>query len=119
MSIDVNEENNSHQKGERATYSIGHVLTRPALLLLLAWNDHAASALSPTLIKQLAIRLGYQKALHSHSAKSPKDGDISRWLTIAKYTRKGYAALLRCNGERVALAALPQFHVRGEAAILE
>jgi hypothetical protein len=36
------------------------------------------------LMKLLAIRLGYQKALHSHSAKSPKDGDISRWLTIAK-----------------------------------
>ncbi len=35
-------------------------------------------------MKLLAIRLGYQKALHSHSAKSPKDGDISRWLTIAK-----------------------------------
>jgi len=36
------------------------------------------------LIKQLAIRLGYQKALHSHSAKSPKYSDISRWLTIDK-----------------------------------
>src|SRR5665811_212125 len=36
------------------------------------------------LMKLLAIRLGYQKALHSHSAKSPKYGDISRWLTIAK-----------------------------------
>src|SRR5665647_2266893 len=33
----------------------------------------------------IAIRLGYQKALHSHSAKSPKYGDISRWLTIAKW----------------------------------
>jgi len=22
--------------------------------------------------------------LHSHSAKSPKNGDISRWLTLAK-----------------------------------
>jgi len=53
------------------------------------------------LMKRLAIRLGCQKALHSHSAdettghltkrakdarqvighKSPKDGDISRWLT--------------------------------------
>src|SRR5450759_1129667 len=32
----------------------------------------------------IAIRLCYQKALHSHSAKSPKYGDISRWLTIAK-----------------------------------
>ena len=32
----------------------------------------------------IAIRIGCQKALHSHSAKSPKDGDISRWLTTAK-----------------------------------
>jgi hypothetical protein len=41
----------------------------------------------------IAIRLSHQpmrfwpgtrKALHSHSAKSPKYGDISRWLTIAK-----------------------------------
>jgi len=39
------------------------------------------SASKPLLI---AIRLGYQKALHRHSAKSPKNGDISRWLTIAK-----------------------------------
>jgi S-disulfanyl-L-cysteine oxidoreductase SoxD len=40
--------------------------------------------LSLAMIKLLAIRLGYLKALHSHSAKSPKNGDISRWLTIAK-----------------------------------
>jgi 5-formyltetrahydrofolate cyclo-ligase len=36
------------------------------------------------LMKPLAIRLGEQTALHSHSAKSPKYGDISRWLTLAK-----------------------------------
>ena len=36
------------------------------------------------LMKLLAIGLSYQSALHSHSAKSPKYGDISRWLTIAK-----------------------------------
>ena len=36
------------------------------------------------LMKPLAIRLSEQAALHSHSAKSPKDGDISRWLTPAK-----------------------------------
>ena len=36
------------------------------------------------LMKQLAIRLGEQTALHSHSAKSPEYGDISRWLTPAK-----------------------------------
>jgi mono/diheme cytochrome c family protein len=40
--------------------------------------------LSLAKIKQLTIRLRYQKAMHSHSAKSPKNGDISRWLTIAK-----------------------------------
>jgi len=33
----------------------------------------------------IAIPLGRQKALHSHSAKSPKDGDISRWLTATKW----------------------------------
>lgn len=36
------------------------------------------------LMEQLAIRLGCPKALHSHSAKSPKYGDLSRWLTTAK-----------------------------------
>jgi ATP-binding cassette, subfamily B, bacterial HlyB/CyaB len=36
------------------------------------------------LMKRLAIRLSWQTALHSHSAKSPKNGDISRWLTPAK-----------------------------------
>ena len=30
----------------------------------------------------IAIRPGHQTALHSHSAKSPKDGDISRWLAL-------------------------------------
>jgi vitamin B12 transporter len=37
------------------------------------------------LIELLAIPLGRQKALHSHSAKSPKYGDISRWLTATKW----------------------------------
>ena len=91
MDIDVSEENNGHQKGGRATHSIARFLDHSALLLLLAWNSHAASS---RLMKQLAIRLGYQKALHSHSAKSPKDGDVSRWLTIAKYIRKGYAVVV-------------------------
>ena len=36
------------------------------------------------LMELLAIRLSEQTALHSHSAKSPKYGDISRWLTLAK-----------------------------------
>jgi SEC-C motif-containing protein len=36
-----------------------------------------------TLMKPLPIRLGHQAALHSHSAKLPKDGDVSRWLTPA------------------------------------
>jgi hypothetical protein len=55
------------------------------------------------LMKLLAIPLGCQrtttkwlvisrqKALHSHSAKSPKDGDISRWLTATKWL-----VMLRC-----------------------
>ena len=32
----------------------------------------------------IANRPGRQTALHSHSAKSPKYGDVSRWLTSAK-----------------------------------
>jgi hypothetical protein len=44
----------------------------------------ANTALMELLMKLLAIPLGHPKALHSHSAKSPKDGDISRWLTVAK-----------------------------------
>lgn len=38
-----------------------------------------------SLVKQLAFPLGWQTAMHSHSAKSPKDGGISRWLTPAKW----------------------------------
>jgi len=37
-----------------------------------------------SLMEPLAIRLGGQTALHGHSAKSPKNGDISRWSTPAK-----------------------------------
>jgi hypothetical protein len=33
-----------HQSGEHATYPIAHFSSRPALLLLLAWNGHAASS---------------------------------------------------------------------------
>ena len=44
MVIDVSEEKSGHQLGERATHPIAHVLTRPVLLLLLAWNGHAASS---------------------------------------------------------------------------
>ena len=40
--------------------------------------------LSLTLMERLAIRPGHQKAMHSHSAKSPKNDKVSRWLTIAK-----------------------------------
>jgi hypothetical protein len=36
----------------------------------------------------IAIRLGYQMALHSHSAKSPKYGDISRWLALHSHLTK-------------------------------
>ena len=48
-------------------------------------------------LKRLAIRLGCQKALHSHSAKSPsekllaghpKGGDISRWLALHSQSTK-------------------------------
>ena len=48
-------------------------------------------------LKRLAIRLGCQKALHSHSAKSPsekllaghpKDGDIRRWLALHSQSTK-------------------------------
>ena len=60
MDIDVSEENNGHQKGGRATHSIARFLDHSALLLLLAWNSHAASS---RLMKQLAIRLGYQKTI--------------------------------------------------------
>ena len=38
-----------------------------------------------SLIKLLATPLGCPKALHSHSATSPKNGDISRWLTTTKW----------------------------------
>jgi len=41
-----------------------------------------------SLLKQLAIRLGRQTALHSHSAETPKDGGISRWLTPSKWLAK-------------------------------
>src|ERR1039457_641309 len=46
-----------------------------------------------TVAKWLVI--GCQRALHSHSAKSPKDGDISRWLTTTKCTRRRYAVVVR------------------------
>ncbi|MEO8332268.1 MAG: secretin N-terminal domain-containing protein, partial [Gallionella sp.] len=36
-------------------------------------------------MEPLAIPLGCPKALHSHAAKSPDSGDISRWLTAAKW----------------------------------
>ena len=45
------------------------------------WGNFLASW---PLIELLAIRLGWRTALHSHSAKSPEDGDTSRWLTPAK-----------------------------------
>ena len=38
-----------------------------------------------SLMKLLATPLGCQKALHNHSAKSPKNGDISRGLTTTKW----------------------------------
>ena len=44
MYIDVSSFKGGHWMGERATHSIARILARPALLLLLAWNDHAASS---------------------------------------------------------------------------
>ena len=59
-----------------------------SLAMMKQLMKHLAIPLSnpKTVAKRLviAIRLGDQKALHSHSAKSPKDGDVSRRLTIAK-----------------------------------
>jgi hypothetical protein len=36
----------------------------------------------------IAIQLGCPKALHSHSAKPPKDSDISRWLALHSHLTK-------------------------------
>ena len=44
MGIDVIGYNNAHQMGESATHSIARFLDHWALLLLLAWNSHAASS---------------------------------------------------------------------------
>ena len=44
MYIDVSSFKRDHRIGESATHPIAPVLARPALLLLLAWNDHAASS---------------------------------------------------------------------------
>ena len=57
---DVAEFHKDHRLGERATHPIARILDHPALLLLLAWNGHAASS---RLMKQLAIRLSHQKTI--------------------------------------------------------
>src|SRR3989338_9123469 len=44
------------------------------------------------LMKPLAVPPGRQTALHSHSAKSPEYGDISRWLTLGKLLVKARPA---------------------------
>ncbi len=44
MDIDVSGYNNAHQMGGSAMHSIAHFLGRWALLILLAWNSHAASS---------------------------------------------------------------------------
>ena len=61
----------------------------------------------------IAIRPGHQKAMHSHSAKSPKNGDISRWLTIAKYTRKGYAVVVPKAGNPLRSKLRVELTLRG------
>ena len=58
MVIDVSVFCDNHQMGERATHPIAHFFGRLALLLLLAWDGHAASS---RLMKQLAVRLGCKK----------------------------------------------------------
>jgi apolipoprotein N-acyltransferase len=54
-----------------------------AAMLTYSWARRNTSK-APPLAKLLSIRPCHQKALHSHSAKPPKDSGISRWLTIAK-----------------------------------
>ena len=44
MVIDDHGYNNIHLMGENATRPIAPLFARPALLLLLAWNDHTASS---------------------------------------------------------------------------
>ena len=44
MHVDVAGFHTNHQMGERATHPIARFLDHPALLLLLAWNGHAASS---------------------------------------------------------------------------
>lgn len=44
MYIDDHGYNNAHPMGEYATHSIARFLDHSALLLLLAWNSHAASS---------------------------------------------------------------------------
>jgi hypothetical protein len=61
---------------------IAELILMKLLAIRLGYQKTIAKSL--VMMKLLAIRPSYQKALHSHSAKSPKDGDISRWLTIAK-----------------------------------
>jgi len=60
----------------------------------------------------IAIRLSLQTALHSHSAKSPKDGDISRWLTQTKSL-----VILKLLGVIVALALSTQAFAIGMGGI--
>ncbi len=57
------------------------------------------------LMKPLAIRPDAQTALHSHSAKSPKDGGISRWLTPAKSPVMTRSGSKQTGTSRPALAA--------------
>ena len=44
MCISVTRFYTDHLMGERATHPIARILGCPALLLLLAWNDHAVSS---------------------------------------------------------------------------
>lgn len=48
-------------------------------------------------MKQLTTLPCHQKAIHSHSAKSPKYGDTSRWLTVTKRLVIGSQAMRALN----------------------
>ena len=56
MNIDVKRIWNIHQKCKHATYPIAQFLSLPALLLLLAWNGHAASSRLTERLKNRTLR---------------------------------------------------------------
>ena len=75
MDVDFSSFKGRQRICERATHPIERIFGRPAWLLLLAWNDHAASS---RLMKQLATRLGYQGTI----AKSLVIADQPKMRTL-------------------------------------